>query len=341
MESDGQSPYDLTDVARTTLTEADIDNLRVGTWILGTGGGGDPYFGYLCLKKLYAQGRLVQVIDPMDLPDDAFVAAVNQMGSPMPAEERLTDPATVTRAIREMETYADIRFAAVMPWEIGGGNAFQPLMAAAMMGLPVVDADAMGRAFPEAQMTSFAVKDFTCHPLVMADIRPNTVIISQAADWKWLERIRRRVCTELGAIAATCNPPRTGHEVKTGSHLHTVSKALRIGRTVRRAQAEHRPGVARAERAHDDVVHGGRAFQHNNLRALRAAKAKLGDGLRAVLQQPSLVLRIDPGPGHHLGAVHWPNVVLVRSHDLVDGVGGHVALFDQQRLERPGAQRRV
>ena len=242
--NDGQVPYDLDGVARTTLTEVDIEALRVGTWILGTGGGGDPYYGYLCLKKLYAEGRVVEVIDPMDLPDDAFVAAVNQMGSPMPAEERLTDPATVTRAIRVMEEYAGLRFTAVMPWEIGGGNAFQPLMAAAMLGLPVVDADAMGRAFPEAQMTSFAVKDFTCYPLVMADIRPNTVIISEAADWKWLERIRRRACTELGAIAATCNPPRTGHEVKTGSHLHTVSKALRIGRTIRRAQAMHRDPVA-------------------------------------------------------------------------------------------------
>ena len=242
--SSGPVPYDLQGVARTTLSEADIDDLRVGAWILGTGGGGDPYFGYLCLKKLYAQGRVVDVIDPMDLPDDAYVAAVNQMGSPLPAEERLTDPATVTRAIREMEAYAGIGFMAVMPWEIGGGNAFQPLMAAAMLGLPVVDADAMGRAFPEAQMTSFAVMDFTCHPLVMADIRPNTVIISEAADWKWLERLRRRACTELGAVAATCNPPRTGREVKTGSHLHTVGKALRIGRTIRRAQAEHRDPVA-------------------------------------------------------------------------------------------------
>ena len=242
--SDGQSAYDLEGVERTTLAEADIEDLRVGAWILGAGGGGDPYYGYLCLRKLYAQGRAVEVIDPMDLPDDAHVAAVNQMGSPLPAEERLTDPATVTRAIREMEAYAGIRFTAVMPWEIGGGNAFQPLLAAAMLELPVVDADAMGRAFPEAQMTSFAVRDFTCYPLVMADIRPNTVIISEAADWKWLERIRRRACTEVGAVAATCNPPRTGHEVKTGSHLHTVSKALRIGRTIRRAQAEHRDPVA-------------------------------------------------------------------------------------------------
>ncbi len=221
------------------FTEGDLDAFRIGTWILGTGGGGDPYFGYLCVRKLLREGKQLSIMDPADLPDDAMVAAVNQMGSPLPAEERLTDPSTIVRAVRAMEDYVGIRFDAIMPWEIGGGNAFQPLMAAAVMGLPVVDADAMGRAFPEAQMTSFAVMDFKCYPLVMADIRPNTIIISQAADWKWLERLRRRVCTEMGAIAATCNPPRTGLEVKTGSHLQTITKALNIGRTVQAARREH------------------------------------------------------------------------------------------------------
>ncbi len=221
----------------TPLAPNDLDALKTGAWILGTGGGGDPYFGYLAIKKLYGEGKRISLMDPSDLANDAWVAAVNQMGSPLPAEERLTDPATITKAVRRMEQYQDIRFDAVMPWEIGGGNAFQPLLAAAMLDLPVVDADAMGRAFPEAQMTSFAVMDYTPYPLVMADIRENTLIIAEAEDWKWLERLRRRACTELGAIAATCNPPRTGREVKTGSHLHTVTKALRIGRAVHDAQA--------------------------------------------------------------------------------------------------------
>ena len=141
----------------TPLTPDDLNALQTGAWILGAGGGGDPYFGYLAIKKLYREGKRISLLDPSDLSDDAWVAAVNQMGSPLPAEERLTDPATIAKAVRRMEQYQDIRFDAVMPWEIGGGNAFQPLLAAAMLDLPVVDADAMGRAFPEAQMTSFAV----------------------------------------------------------------------------------------------------------------------------------------------------------------------------------------
>ena len=42
---------------------------------------------------------------------------------------------------------------AVMSCEIGGGNGLEPLAIGARMGLPVVDADFMGRAFPELQVT--------------------------------------------------------------------------------------------------------------------------------------------------------------------------------------------
>jgi DUF917 family protein len=225
------------------LTDADLDDLATGSWILGCGGGGDPYFGYLCIKKLYRQGRRVRLIDPGRLADDALVACVNQMGAPLPGEERLTDPRTIGKAVRMMEEYIGARFTAVMPWEIGGGNGFQPLLVAASFDLPLVDADAMGRAFPEATMTSFAVAGLTPYPLVMADIRDNAIIYTRAADWHWLERMRRQTCTALGAVAATCNPPRTGREVKEGSHLNTVTKALRIGRAIREARHAHRDPI--------------------------------------------------------------------------------------------------
>ena len=227
-----------------TLSDADLDALAVGTWILGTGGGGDPYFGYQCIKKLYRQGREVRMIDPESLDDDAWVACVNQMGAPLPGEERLTAPGPICKAVRMMERHLGIEFDAVMPWEIGGGNAFQPLLVAAEMGLPLVDADTMGRAFPDANMTSFAVMDFPAHPLTMADIRDNALIITEAVDWHWLERIRRNACIVFGALAATCNPPRQGRDVKCASHLYTVTKALTIGRAVLDARREHRDPVA-------------------------------------------------------------------------------------------------
>jgi len=219
--------------------EGEIEPLSVGAWILGTGGGGSPYLGYLNLKKLYAEGRRVQLMDPAELAADDMVAVVSNMGAPLVGQERLTDPATLVRAVRMMEDYIGRSFRAIMSVEIGGGNAIQPFLAAALMDRPVVDADAMGRAFPEAQMTSFAIGDLRMFPLTLADIRDNDVIVARAASWKWMERISRKACVEVGSIASTCKAPRTGTEVKEWGILYTVTKAVRIGQAVMAARRAH------------------------------------------------------------------------------------------------------
>jgi DUF917 family protein len=225
------------------VTAAEIESLAIGAWILGTGGGGSPYHALLNMRKLYRAGTVVPLLDPADLADDDPVAVVSNMGAPLVGQERLTDPATIARAVRMMEELRGRPFRAVMSVEIGGGNAIQPFMAAALLGIPVVDADAMGRAFPEAQMTSFAIHDLPMYPLTLADVRGNEVIVSRAISWKWMERLSRRACVEVGSIAATCKAPRTGREVKDCGILGTTTKAIRIGEVVQAARRAHRDPV--------------------------------------------------------------------------------------------------
>ena len=45
--------------------------LAIGAWILGTGGGGSPYLALLNMRKLYREGVVCSLLDPMDLGDDA------------------------------------------------------------------------------------------------------------------------------------------------------------------------------------------------------------------------------------------------------------------------------
>jgi DUF917 family protein len=74
------------------------------------------------------------------------------MGAPLVGQERLADSRNIARAVQMQEEHHGWKFRAVMSLEIGGNNSIQPLMAAAHLALPVVDADTMGRAYPEAQM---------------------------------------------------------------------------------------------------------------------------------------------------------------------------------------------
>ncbi|MBT9371255.1 DUF917 domain-containing protein [Rhizobium sp. CSW-27] len=221
------------------FAEEHIEPLAIGAWILGTGGGGDPYISTLNLRRLYAEGRRVDVMDPMALEDDDMVAVVSKMGAPLVGQERLGDPVHLARAVEVMEDYIGKRFRAIMSVEIGGSNALSSFLAAAVLDRPVVNADAMGRAYPEAQMTSFAIGNLPMFPLSLVDVRDNEVIVTRAASWKWMERISRKVCTEVGSTAATCKAPRTGREVKEWGIHDTVTKAVELGRTVLDARSRH------------------------------------------------------------------------------------------------------
>ena len=222
----------------------ELEPLATGAWILGAGGGGNPYLAYLNLRTLYEAGTQVSLLDPMALADDDRVAIVASVGAPLVGRERLSDPRFAAKPLLAMQAWFKCEFRAVMSVEIGGTNGLQPLMVAAVTGLPVVDADAMGRAFPEGQMTSFAVADLPMLPLVMSDIRDNEVIIPRAASPKWMERIARKALTEMGSVAATCKAPRSGREIKAHGVLYSTTKAIRIGRTVHEARRRHEDPVA-------------------------------------------------------------------------------------------------
>ena len=88
---------------------------------------------------------------------------------------------------------------------------------------------------------------------VLSDVRDNEMIIKRAADAKWMERLSRKACAEMGAVAAACKAPRTGREIKDHGILYSTSKAIRIGRVVaeaRRRREEPSPPSSRRSRVH-------------------------------------------------------------------------------------------
>ena len=82
------------------ITLDDIESLAVGAWVLGTGGGGNPYLPLLNMRALYKEGRRVQLMPASDLEDDAWVGVIANMGAPLVGIERLTDHETIARAAR-------------------------------------------------------------------------------------------------------------------------------------------------------------------------------------------------------------------------------------------------
>ena len=76
------------------------------------------------------------------------------LGAPTVTIEKLSSGDEGQYLREEVERLWGKPVAALMCAEIGGSNGMAPLTWAARMGLPVLDADGMGRAFPEVQMVT-------------------------------------------------------------------------------------------------------------------------------------------------------------------------------------------
>ena len=177
------------------LTEADIEALEIGSAILGTGGGGNPYIGKLRARQALRAGNTLSVIKMEDLPDDAKVVSLGGIGAPLISFERIKEGREGLRCVRALEERLGFKADAIACEEIGGQNAMEPLITASLAGLPVVDGDGMGRAFPEMQMTTYSIYGHRSTPSVMCDPHGNVVIFDHAISEKWHERMARACVT--------------------------------------------------------------------------------------------------------------------------------------------------
>ena len=216
------------------MWEANEDNLEaiaMGAGILGTGGGGNPYIGQLRAQQAIKEHGPVTVLDPDELPDDAQVICVGGIGAPTVGIEKVRDLQSLY-ALRAIEEFTGKKATALISNEIGGSNSVEPLIPAAMTGLPVVDADGMGRAFPEFQMKTFFVYGVPCCPMAIADEKGNTVVIPETISPAWAERLARAVTVQMGCVACYAVAPMTAEQVRRTAVLNTLSLARNLGDAV-------------------------------------------------------------------------------------------------------------
>ncbi|NEN04986.1 DUF917 domain-containing protein [Diaminobutyricibacter tongyongensis] len=222
-----------------TLTAADLPDLARGATLLGTGGGGDPYIGQMLVQRVLGDGSIT-VLDPDELADDLFVIPTAQMGAPTVMIEKIPAGTEPTLALRTLEKHLGRTADATMPIECGGINSMIPLIVAAETGLPVVDADGMGRAFPELSMETFAVYGVHGSPLALAGERGETVVIDTGDDDRQMEWLARGVTIRLGGVGHIAEYAMSGADVKRTAVPRTISMALALGRAIREAREEHR-----------------------------------------------------------------------------------------------------
>lgn len=225
------------------ITLETIDDIARGAAVLGTGGGGDPYIGALLAKSAIAAHGPVTAVSLAELPDDAFAVTVAMMGAPTVMVEKLPGLAEVIEPVRALEEALGRTVTHIACAEAGGINSTIPIAAAAALGLPLIDADGMGRAFPELQMVLPTLAGVMASPLALADEKGNAAVL-RTIDNLWTERIARVACIEMGCTIMIGGFTMDAASARMCLVPDSLSLCRNIGSTITQARAASNDPVA-------------------------------------------------------------------------------------------------
>lgn len=220
---------------RGAIGLADLDDFAFGCAAFGTGGGGDVGPSVIAARAALQRHGDVELVRLEDLDDDALIAPMSSIGAPTVSAEMLGSGRESLRIKESVEQRTGVKISAIMAAEIGGANGVDPLRWAAELGVPLLDADGMGRAFPELPMISMNVAGIAPGVVTIADALGNTGTVAPI-DADWAERWTRALCVASGSTAVMADYVMTAREARGAVIERSVSRAVELGARVRRAE---------------------------------------------------------------------------------------------------------
>jgi DUF917 family protein len=220
------------------ITIDQLDDIARGAAVLGTGGGGDPHIGKLLAKAAMVDRPPVTLLDVNELADDDLIVPTAMMGAPTVMVEKIPAGNEAVSALRRLGDLLGQEIRATMPIEAGGVNSMIPFSVAATFGIPIVDCDGMGRAFPELQMVTPTIWGISATPMAMADDKGNSVVLDTISN-QWTETFARSLTVDMGASALIALYPMSGKQVREATIPATLTYIQTIGTVIRESREQH------------------------------------------------------------------------------------------------------
>lgn len=221
----------------------EIDWIAEGAAVLGAGGGGSTYQGALALKRLLRGGARVRVLGAAEVADEALGPVISGMGAPTVGIERVAAAGRYGMLMDAVRATLGRPVDFVAIGEIGGGNAITPLVAGAESGLPVVDADPMGRAFPELQMDTYSIGGIPPAPLILHDGKGVVASLTGVPDPFTAERYARALTWAMGGSAGLAMAVVTGAQIRELGIAGTLGLCEKLGRAMDEARRHKRETI--------------------------------------------------------------------------------------------------
>lgn len=228
-------------------TKEDLKNFTTGCCFFGTGGGGNADFGERMLQEVLDAGKKIVIVDLSSIDDNSWVVCPYLMGTSGPEtqevkQEKINHGMT-TATISNMPAAAtdlllkflakDAILSAIIPYEIGAAATSSAVATAAMLDIPTIDADFVGRSVPEATQMLPALHGIDLCPTASVDAFGNESIITKTINRNMTERIGKHLASAsfglIGQATLLCQVKVLKQYMLPG----TLSKAFAVGKILR------------------------------------------------------------------------------------------------------------
>ena len=132
-------------------------------------------------------------------------------------------------AVERVARLQRVRFGAVYPLAAATISSFAPVIAASQLGVPLVDADGMGRTFALIHHTAMHLAGVSVTPLVAQGATGESVLVDVLAGPR-ADRVLRTNVDTLGGWAALAAYPTTASMLRHAALPGTMSRLLNVGR---------------------------------------------------------------------------------------------------------------
>ena len=216
------------------LTQQEAKDIQIGASIMSTGGGGDYLDGFEAIEICKQRNQQITLLGMEDLNPEGFYVSVGMIGAiseetRMPVEQMIE---LMAEAVKILEDSMNVKFEGIISPELGGITGMA-IGVAVLLGIPMLDCDAAGRAVPLMDHTTFNIVNIDSCPVSIATKYGDAIVINEALNAERLEHLLRAMAVASGNVASTFNPIQ-GKWLKDS----TIPSALTVCEKIGKAQRE-------------------------------------------------------------------------------------------------------
>ncbi len=180
------------------------------------------------LAHMRATGSQPELVSVEDFDDGDLIVALGIVNNGLSLADLRPVGDEFTAVISLIEDTLDEPVAGLMPLAAGSTNALIPLLAGMQAGLPVADADPMGRILPKVNQTVLTLAGLPAGPVAAAGPLGERAVV-HVEDPGRTERLLRCLAGEFGGWTASASYPIRASVLARTGVTGSLSRLLRIG----------------------------------------------------------------------------------------------------------------